>query len=121
MNTVTPQRIQRHRTKGWRLPAGALYVGRPTRFGNPFPIDDGDPAEAVDRYREWLTDPRTIEVVGGLGFSGYIYYNRGPWGPDLNKLRGHDLACWCPLDRPCHADVLLELANGATTGDEAHR
>lgn len=31
---------------------------------------------------------------------------------DLQELRGHDLCCWCPLDQPCHADVLLELANG---------
>ena len=33
----------------------------------------------------------------------------------VEELRGRDLACWCPLDRPCHGDVLLELANGMTT------
>lgn len=93
-----PKRIQRKRTKGWRMPEGAIYVGRPTRWGNPFdwrkcPPEIGPPGwargAAVDAFRE------------ALGHSP----------ADLDELRGHDLCCWCPLDRPCHADVLLELAN----------
>lgn len=82
-----PKRIQRKRTKGWRMPAGTVYVGRPTRYGNPF-----IGPEAVTLYREYAE-------AGGLR------------GRCLKELRGKDLACWCPLNQPCHADVLLELAN----------
>ena len=38
-----PKRIQRKRTKGWRMPADAIYVGRPTKWGNPDKIGDEDP------------------------------------------------------------------------------
>jgi hypothetical protein len=105
---MSPTRIQRQRTKGWRMPEGAVYVGRPSAFGNPFSIgpDIYRNEIAVRLYREQLT--AAIER---------------PWGPAviclefrimadrLPRLRGRDLACWCPLDVPCHADVLLELAN----------
>jgi hypothetical protein len=92
---VMPERIQRRRTKGWRMPEGAVYVGRPTRWGNPYPVwETGGPELAVAYYRAWLgTDGAGLAVRAG-------------W-----ELRGRDLACWCPLDQPCHADVLLELAN----------
>jgi hypothetical protein len=84
-----PRRIQLRRIRGWRKPAGAIVVSRRTRWGNPFPVIGTDRAAAVERYRRWLP-------TSGL---------------DLAPLRRHDLACWCPLDQPCHADVLLELAN----------
>jgi hypothetical protein len=91
-----PKRIQRKRTKGWRMPEGTLYVGRPTRWGNPYkPSDSSSMARhaAVEGYREWL-----INIMC--------------YRPSLLELlRGKDLACFCPLDKPCHADVLLELAN----------
>lgn len=102
-----PARIQRSRKKGWRMPDGVVYVGRPTRFGNPFRIgtpgpDDcmvcGDAAEAVEKFRSEL-------VTFGGGFVGVTV-------DDIRReLRGKHLACWCALDQPCHADVLLELAN----------
>lgn len=95
----SPVRIQRQRTKGWRMPAGAVYVGRPSRWGNPWRVRRGPrnayrvtlPSIAVDRFR------KSFAELAPLGF--------------FEPLRGHDLACWCPLDQPCHADVLLELAN----------
>lgn len=94
---VRPVRVQRSRAKGWRMPANTVYVGRPTKWGNPFKVgdrrDDGqamDVAEIVVAYEEYL-------LWGG--------------GGDIEKLRGKNLACWCPLDQPCHADHLLELAN----------
>jgi hypothetical protein len=96
-STRVPRRIQRKRTQGWRLPPEARDVGRPTRWGNPYRVgvDAADRAEAVERYRAWL------------GTSG---------APTLDEVREHlggrDLACWCPPGEPCHADVLLELANG---------
>lgn len=108
-----PVRIQRKRTKGWRMPEDAVYVGRPTKFGNPWTPErywragysgttEVASAHCVDAYRAWL-----------LG-DEYWLFERLPSGsfpPCLRELRGKDLACWCPLDRPCHADVLLELAN----------
>jgi hypothetical protein len=96
-----PLRIQLRRTRGWRKPPGAITVARPTIYGNPFPVIDGDPTAVVARYRGWLTNKLANPDVL-------------PWRPnqaDIDALRGHDLACWCPLDQPCHADVLLELAN----------
>lgn len=88
-----PTRIQRRRTTGWRTPPGAIYVGRPTRWGNPYPATP-DRATAVTAYRAWLaTQPTLIEAA-------------------RRELAGHDLACWCPPDQPCHADVLLAVARG---------
>jgi hypothetical protein len=91
-----PNRVQLRRTKGWRKPAGVVVVARPSRWGNPFRLGiDGDRATCVARYREAL-------VAGALGFSV----------DDVRReLAGHDLACWCPLELPCHTDVLLDVAN----------
>lgn len=108
---ITPKRIQRKRTKGWRMPENAVYVGRPTKWGNPFMVVDvleaycGNEREAradcVRSYREYLLrdDGAYIRLASAVDAA--------------RELRGKDLACWCPLDQPCHADVLLELANRA--------
>ncbi|MFY1649890.1 DUF4326 domain-containing protein [Solwaraspora sp. WMMB762] len=94
--TAPARRIQRRRTAGWRMPTGTVYVGRPTRWGNPYTADPTDPAgrvKAVNRYRLWITTrPDLIAAARAV-------------------LAGRDLACWCPLGAPCHADVLLTLAN----------
>lgn len=113
-----PQRIQRKRTKGWRMPEGAVYVGRPTRWGNPcrwFPMPafdpstgettPADPVEArrisVNGFRSMLAEPDSRAL------NGY------PSDAEIRaELAGRNLCCWCPLDQPCHADVLLEVANG---------
>lgn len=112
--TVNPIRIQRRRTAGWTMPPNTVYVGRPSVFGNPFRwqaarevgyigTDDELRRFAVRVFREWLTDNRRY----GHGQEGSLYELMRR----LNELRGKNLACWCPLDRPCHADVLLEIAN----------
>jgi Domain of unknown function (DUF4326) len=93
----TPKRIQRKRTKGWKMPEGVVYVGRPTKWGNPFRLSDQhSTGEIVRQYREWLS----------LSLPGEQLKN-----DSVVELRGKDLACWCPVDQPCHADVLLEIAN----------
>lgn len=73
------------------FPKGAIYVGRPSKWGNPFKISPSlSREEAIKQYRKYLYE------------SGLIN--------DIHELEGKDLVCWCsPL--PCHADVLLELAN----------
>ena len=110
-----PERIQRKRTKGWRMPEGAVYVGRPSRWGNPF---GGDAVQAVLAFREFLISgledrpSRTGHAAAALdGADGYPHRRR--LVAALPALRGRDLVCWCPLDVPCHADVLLEIANAA--------
>lgn len=124
-----PQRIQRKRTKGWRMPENTVYVGRHNdgefnlgEFGNPFRVgglykigtgktggftylrcldesyNDGsfikvrDNAHAVELYKQYLS----------------IYPLKKE---KLDKLKGKNLACWCSLNEPCHADILLKIAN----------
>ena len=106
-----PERIQRKRSKGWQMPANAVYVGRPTKWGNPYRIggnyadgehdeilyDNIDAETAVNWYREAIAEQYpmikfTVEDI-------------------RSELRGKDLACWCAPGKPCHADVLLEIAN----------
>ena len=93
-----PKRIQRKRTKGWRMPPNTVYVGRPGKWGNPFSLlfATDSREQMVRLFRAWLLNGSC---------SGNLL-------PDAKvQLRGKDLACWCPLDKPCHADVLLEVAN----------
>lgn len=113
---MTPKRIQLRRTKGWRKPEGAVVVARPTKWGNPYLIVADDSGERVGwwvsgpghppEFAATLTDARQIAVDA---FADHAIDQ--PWWLDLHELRGKDLACWCPLDQPCHADVLLDLAN----------
>ena len=87
--------IQSWRKPGGKKPSNVVVVARPSKWGNPYRIGDPtvpDAREAVARFRLWHTFPDTN-------------------APDPSELRGKDLACYCPLDAPCHADVLLELAN----------
>ena len=75
-----------------RIPEGAVLVARPSKWGNPFKIGrDGTRAETILKYKEYiLNNPKLLN--------------------SLVELRGKDLVCYCsPL--PCHADILLELAN----------
>ncbi len=67
---------------------------------------DGDHTAAVAAYREWLDEPDAQPVRCGTKL-----YHRPTREQIVAALRGRDLACWCRLDEPCHADVLLELAN----------
>ena len=104
--TATPRRIQLKRTKGWRMPEGAVYVGRPSRWGNPYIAwPDRRPKAAVEAYREDLRQRMRLTT------RQHETYDAAAFARWLAPLRGRDLACWCPLDQPCHADVLLELAN----------
>jgi hypothetical protein len=102
-----PERVQLRRTKFWRMPPDTIMVSRPSIWGNPFRVGvDGDAAECVAKYRQaWEDALRSANA--------HPRHPPMPFGTPLflGPLRGKHLACWCPLDQACHADVLLELAN----------
>lgn len=113
---TTSKRIQRKRVKGWKMPERAIYVGRPTRWGNPWQEGSTDwtvlPDRSYDRSGKVLTREDAVAS----------YRNSVTTDPDRvafirEALAGKDLACWCPLvdadgnPVPCHADVLLEILN----------
>jgi hypothetical protein len=85
---MMPIRIQRRRVKGWRMPENTIYVGRGTRWGNPFTIANSGNIHPCLRF--------AVEVAPLL---------------DVTPLRGKNLCCWCRPEDPCHADTLLSLAN----------
>ncbi len=89
------------------MPAGAIYVGRPTIWGNPYLVEHYNiegcgKAEALRHAREMAV----------RDFWMWFHLRDSAMQAAREELRGKDLACWCPLDQPCHADVLLEVANG---------
>jgi hypothetical protein len=103
---MNPKRIQLKRQKGWRKPPNTVVVARPTKWGNPY------------RIGSKLTDywgPGQVLQVKDAAMAVELYealIQARHWvGPDPDELRGKNLACWCPLSQPCHADVLLRLAN----------
>jgi len=104
-----PKRLQLSRKKGFRLPPNAVSVARPTQWGNPYRVgDEGvpDAATAVSLYLDWLI-PYRDHQTGTL--DDYLMSEANlEW---ISALRGKDLACWCTLDQPCHADILLKYAN----------
>lgn len=110
-----PQRIQRKRARGWRLPEGAVIVTRPTQWGNPWREGSTNwtigPGGYYDRSGKVLTRQ---DAVDSYRYSidcdpDRIAYIR-------EQLAGKTLACWCPVGEPCHGDYLLALANGESDG-----
>ncbi len=121
---MTPIRIQRKRTKGWKMPPNTIYVGRPTLYGNPWQGPD-----AVVAYRRFVEQMvrgavSVRAIMKGLDLRlvferplrewkrlrYFILLQRGKRFSDVSYM------CWCPLDEPCHADVWVELANGNFRG-----
>lgn len=121
-----PKRIQLRRTKGWRKPEGAIVVARPSSWGNPYaPILE----TGTGRWRITGRTPNGLVLLDGhempdraAAIIECVRLYRLMIASDaadqcddpadyFAELRGHDLACWCPLDAPCHADVLLDMAN----------
>lgn len=131
---MTPTRIQRQRSKGWRMPENTVYVGRGSKWGNPYAVGrvmpegylavvknakihviPGDKTrvrnreDAVKRFDYLLLEPM---------------HNRADFPPYPTiaeikaELAGKNLACWCPPAQPCHSDVLLRIANPETREEE---
>lgn len=108
-----PARIQLKRTAGWRKPEGCIVVARPSRWGNwrkVSPVDIRTPLEAVLRYATDLV--RMMDPWNAMGRIHSSWEDKPVYViGNAHELAGHPLGCWCPLDGPCHADVLLVLAN----------
>jgi len=106
LTAMKPKRIQMKRTAGWRKPAGVVYVGRPTKWGNPW-IVGGKAPGALDAPAAKAEYERALT-------RGELKDKRGrPLYDQLYELRGKSLGCWCDAGAPCHADVLLHYANAA--------
>lgn len=112
-----PKRIQRKRTKGWRMPANTVSITRPGKYGNPFTVagcrdagfagtDEGLRLRCIEAFRVWL-GPHWRNNWDGEESER----RRQSILDNLHKLRGKDLACFCKEGQPCHGDVLIELAN----------
>lgn len=104
-----PKRIQMSRQRPWRAEnPDAVIVARPSKWGNPFKV--GAP---VMIESDWRSDRLTIEYDMTPTLAVELFRQR--FIHDAREIRaelaGRDLACWCPLDQPCHADVLLQIAN----------
>lgn len=132
---MTPKRIQRKRSKGWKMPEGAVSVTRPGKWGNPFKVGGyfrivhkslGDSISTEGRggftylqclLTEYLDPSFALIDTSAKAVEFYRRYVELYPRKNIEELRGKDLACWCPLvDKdgkpvPCHADVLLEIAN----------
>lgn len=103
------------------MPAGAVYVGRPTKWGNPFTVEEHGLELSLSLYWDLVRGLWTPGRLEHLGDQPYVRNYEAardfrrrmlchPTEVARIELTGNDLACWCRLDQPCHADVLLELA-----------
>lgn len=95
-----PKVLNRRHLPKFELPPNAVYVGRPSKWGNPYAIgDDGNRDEVIEKFRKYITSsPKLLDQA-------------------RSELRGKDLVCWCAPAR-CHAEVLMEIANGEEGKDQ---
>jgi len=137
----TPIRIQRKRTKGFKLesPNGLpiVYVGRGSKWGNPFRVvdikgewyikcEDSDIQAQIiveNCHLIYLTKTEAVkDAIKCYEIWLFPYTHESGNMRDLlvslamsdkikDELKGRNLACWCPLDQECHAETLLEYAN----------
>lgn len=121
LRMVRPVRVVLSRRKGFVMAFAAgndlptIKVSRPGIWGNPFMVGpERTQSEAVNCFRSWLT---TDGITAGIPERKQAMLNH------LHELKGKNLACWCAAGKPCHADVLLELANdsGPNADVEARR
>lgn len=125
-----PIRIQRRRIAGWRIPENAVFVGRPSRFWNPYDWKWAR-ADAVRMFRDHVRElGAMVDQMRYFKMKGYSWdrYTTGSQWEDGTRernvmigivaacehgeLKGKDLVCWCRIGKPCHADLLLRMANG---------
>ena len=132
---MKPKRIQRKRTKGWRLPPNTVCVSRPSKWGSPFRLFGRNeylfcdashrrtiltPWVIFDQDQDIVHNRATPEMAvayyrrwvdGEFNEAGIVRPCPFTWDDVRRELRGKNLACWCRLDMACHGDPLLEAAN----------
>lgn len=135
-----PERIQLQRTTGWRKPDGAVVVARPTKWGNrfaagrshitPYYMDPGwvdlhNPGTIIYPTDEpaWRAE-HPPQLIWCESREQAVAWFRATLSREMRtavrrELAGRDLCCWCPPGQPCHADVLLALANSVEAVDRA--
>lgn len=115
-----PHRIQRSRAKGSTTPPNTVYVGRPSKWGNPYCVDGYNIRDENDEPAAKDVQLREGRIMAHRDYEAALYCDQLPYKLDdvRRELRGKNLSCWCPLDGPCHADVLLEVANSEVTDFE---
>lgn len=113
-------RVQRRRVKGYRMPRGTIYVGRPTKWGNPYVVKklaprryavfnpEGEQLGAA-KINRWSAAEQAV-----LRYRIMMEKIIKDEPSALDELKDHPLACWCSIGEPCHRDVLIELANYRT-------
>lgn len=101
---MIPQRHQRKRTKGYRLPDGVVCVTRPGKWGNPYPTA----AEFECIFERLWSSVHHSHALPEMDASRNKVLKMIQC---LEQLRGKDLACFCKVGDPCHADVLIQFAN----------
>ena len=112
-----PRRVQLRRTKGWRMPENTVKVDRTNKtFGNIFTIGSS-PSQFSTALPASCEDVATAVACFRYYADTWIALTGGRW---IEPLRGKNLACWCAPGAPCHADVLLELANTPSPKDISH-
>lgn len=127
-----PHRVQMSRQRPWRTEhPDAVIVDRRTKWGNPFRVyrcpccghwdvrDNNDVTYVIDHAVARTVTPDRNGQRYATRKAVELFWLDFEWGAGRidelavrAELAGLDLACWCPLDQPCHADVLLEIANG---------
>ena len=114
--SATPVRLQRSRKHKQISPNGLpiIYVGRPTKWGNPFKVtgEDGHWFVMSDDVFQLVTfkDKKDAIACCVENYKEYILNEHNLGIINIADLIGKNLSCWCALDCLCHADILLELA-----------
>lgn len=109
---IDPVRVQLRRAKGWRMPPNTVKVCRPTIWGNPFNTTQCGivfPWTVTGAPIVHLKTKPSLERCIDM-YAAHLLALLALLPDLLVPLRGKNLACWCPLDQACHADVLLCLA-----------
>lgn len=111
---ASPIRVQLKRSKGWKMPPNTIIVDRRSRWGNPFVVGrDGTAQECIRKYAADLLPYTHKPPNNGLH---ELFVSEAVLKDMEIELRGKNLACWCALDQPCHADLLLKWANESGGG-----
>lgn len=113
---AVPMRVQLSREKGWRLPPNTIKVDRSTEFGNPYCVGERVNMTMVRRWG-WEISRRGQKIVCEDAreavdrFMHALHWDEAIHPHLREKLGGKNLACWCALDKPCHADALITIGN----------